>query len=275
MNRKMRPHPTSTAQRGLINRLHAALKVTAIAGALAFAAAPALADTITFDNMTPETFKSGVTLHAPYFNLGLVEGPVAGFFGLSGSTGVITNSNDASACDIASCPVGGNGNYLGILNDGALTIALDGTLGVGFTLDRLKFAFFAPFPLVDGSYGQLQLNGTDWSGHAITRSFALPGQDGHGNFMFDSAQLDAAFTSTVLTSITINACVNGDNGCTNSLDFPALNQAQFALDDIGVNVVPEPASALLFMLGLGALGMTARRRTAASAPSTPLFAEGI
>ncbi|MDB5916148.1 MAG: hypothetical protein JWR40_382 [Massilia sp.] len=274
MNRKMRPHPSTAAPRGLINRLQTALKVSTIAGALALVAAPAaMADVITFDDMTPNTFTSGVTLHAPYFNLGLVEGPMAAYFGLVGATGVIANGSDANACDIASCPVGASGNYLGILNDGGLTISLDGSRGVGFTLDRLNFAFLAPFGLFDGSYGQLQLNGTDWSGNAITRSFNLPGQDTHGNFIFDTALLDAAFTSTVLTRITINACVNSDDGCVNSLDFPAMNQAQFALDDISVNVVPEPASGLLFMLGLGALGMTARRR--AAAPSTPLVAEGI
>lgn len=280
MNWKMRPHSSTTAPRGLANRLHTVLKMSVIAGALALAAAPAaMADTITFDGMTPDTFNSGVTLHVPYFKLALVEGPIATFYGLpAGSTGVIAAGNDAAACDmgdVTACPVGTNGNYLGILNDGAVTISLDGTLGLGFTLDRLKFDFLAPVPLFDGSYGQLQLNGIDLSGNAIARSFALPGQDGSGHFMFDTALLDAAFTSTVLSSITINACVNDGTGCNNSLASPAFNLAQFALDDINVNVVPEPASGLLFMLGLGAFGLAARRRTVASAPSTPLLAEGI
>jgi hypothetical protein len=269
----MRPHPSTTAPRGLANRLHTALATSVIAGALALAAAPgAMADTITFDGMVRDTFDSGVTLHVPYFNLALVEGPVAAFYGFAGATGVIAAGNDATACDVASCPVGASGNYLGILNDGAVTISLDGTLGVGFTLSRLKFAFLAPVPQFDGSYGRLQLNGIDNSGNAIARSFALPGQDGNGHFIFDTALLDSAFTSTVLSSITINACVNDGTGCINSLANPANNLAQFALDDINVNVVPEPASGLLFMLGLGAVGLAARRRTAASAPSTSLLA---
>lgn len=279
MNWTMRSHPSTTAPRGFANRLHTALKMSVIAGALALAAAPAaMADTITFDGMMRDTFDSGVSLHVPYFKLALVEGPVAAFYGLSGATGVIAAGNDAAACDtgdVTACPVGASGNYLGILNDGAVTISLDGTLGIGFTLDRLKFDFLAPVPLFDGSYGQLQLNGVDLSGNAIARSFALPGQDGNGHFMFDTALLDAAFTSTVLRSITINACVNDGSGCNNSLEFPAFNLAQFALDDINVNVVPEPASGLLFMLGLGALGLAARRRIAAPAPTTALLAEGI
>ncbi len=38
------------------------------------------------------------------------------------------------------------------------------------------------------------------------------------------------------------------------------NQAQFALDDLNLTEVPEPASVALMLLGLAGLGSVSRRR---------------
>ena len=240
------------------------------------AAAPAMAETITFDAMTPATYTSGVTLNASHFNLALVEGPGAAAIGAVGSTGVIATAGDPFACDIAACPSGASGNYLGILNDGALTVSLDNTLGRGFVLGGLDFAFLAPFVgLLDGSYGKLQLSGTGWGGASASALFDLPGQDAAGNFVFNRA-LMGNFGANIFTSLTINACVyNADMVCTNTLADPAFNQAQFAIDNLDLSVVPEPASGLLIALGLGALGLASRRRSNVAAPSTTPFAQGI
>lgn len=275
MNRKLRPHSSTVPPRGIINRLHAALKLSAMAGALAIAsAAPAMADTITFDSLTPATYNSGTTLNSQHFNLLLVEGPFAASLGSVGSTGVVAGANDPFACDIATCPVGASGNYLGVLNDGAVNISLDGTQGIGFILYGLDFAFLAPFGLGDGSYGQLQLNAISTGGAMLSAVLDLPGQNANGDFMFLSSQLNAAFSSSVLSSLTINACVyDQDLVCVNSLSNPAFNQAQFAIDNVRLGVVPEPSTPLLIVFGLAGLGFMARRR--AAAPSTPLLAQGI
>jgi hypothetical protein len=52
-----------------------------------------------------------------------------------------------------------------------------------------------------------------------------------------------------------------DGSCVNSLDQPAYNLAQFALDNIDatVSAVPEPATWMALLAGLGVLGAAARR----------------
>ena len=53
--------------------------------------------------------------------------------------------------------------------------------------------------------------------------------------------------------------------CSNSLDFPAFNQGQFALDNINISAVPEPSTYMLMLAGLGALGALSRRRAGKAA----------
>lgn len=271
-------HSTTAAQRGVFRRLGAKLKLTVLAGALALgASSTALANTIRFDNLTPETYNSGVTLNTQHFNLLLLEGAPAAAAGFVGSTGVIAKANDEFGCNVASCPSGASGNYLGILNDGAVRISLDGSVGIGFTLRGLDFAFIAPLVgMPNASYGQLLLNGVTTSGTAISAVLDLPGQNAARNFVFANGLLDAGFFSSILSSVTINACVyDADFACTNSVDSPAMNQAQFAVDNLQLNVVPEPSTALLLALGIVGLGAASRRRSTATARSNPLRAQGI
>lgn len=239
---------------------------TAMSGLAAalFCAAPACADVVSFETLAPQAQPSGVTLSESGYNMLLVEGPVGAQFGVVSGTGTIINSADPYSCDIIACPAGGSGNYLMVTNDGAVQFSHPGQLS-GFTVTGFDFAFVPPTPVGPGNYGQLHLAGVNWQGQAITANIDFPGQNGNGVFLFGAAGLDAAFRANVFSSLTISACIwDANDECSNSLESPAFSQAQFALDNVALNAVPEPASFLLAGLGLAALGLARRRQAATS-----------
>lgn len=230
-------------------------------------AAPAFADVVNFETLPPSANDSGVTLSEAGYDMLLIEGPLAGSFGGVGGTGNVINSNDPSSCEIIVCPAGATGNYLAVINDGAVRFSHPGVLS-GFSLTGFDFAFIAPAAVADGTYGQLTLTGMNWQGTTISTSLDFPGADASGRFLFGSAELSAAFRANVFSSLTLSACLfDGAGGCFNSVENPARNQAQFAIDNLNLTAVPEPASFLLFGLGMGALGL-ARRRAARKAVSS-------
>ncbi len=251
------------------NRLHAraglnrAVVSSLVAGACALlGVAPALATTINFETLMPAAYDSGVVLNENGYDMLLIEGPVAAYYGGVGATGTVLDGSDPFFCSVAGCPVGNTSKFLGILNDGAVNFTRNSEYG--FRLDRFDFGFIAPLAVPAGDYGQLQLSGTTLDGTIYTTEYAFPGQNAAGNFTFGSVVLDPAFRALVFTSLTINACLFNDNdACVNSFDDPAGNQAQFAIDNIQFADVPEPASFLLAGMGMVALGWS-RRRTAAA-----------
>ena len=231
-----------------------------------FCATPAFADIVNFETLPVSANESGITLSEAGYNLLLVEGPFAASIGSVGATGSVIDSTNLSSCDIIICPAGATGNYLAVLNDGAVRLSHPGLLS-GFSLTGFDFAFIAPVGVPNDSYGRVQLNGVNWQGTTISTGFDFAGQNASGAFLFGSADL-SAFRANVFSSLTINACLfDGNGGCFNSLENQVDNQAQFALDNLELTAVPEPTSFLLFGLGLGALGL-ARRRAARKAISS-------
>lgn len=248
-------------------RSSARVRVLTMAGVAATlcSAAPAFADTLTFSSLPPAVYESGTAISESGYNMLFVEGPVTADLGIVSGTGAVIDGNDDFSCTVVGCPGGANGNYLSILNDGGVQFTHPGMLN-GFTISGLNFAFVTPAPVGPGNYGQLVLSGINWQGQAVSANLDFPGQNDSGQFMFGAASLSAAFRANVFSSLTISACIfDADLVCSNSLASPAFNQAQFAIDDVVLNAVPEPGSFLLAGLGLGALGLIRRRKLATAA----------
>lgn len=244
--------------------------LTSIAGALAMLfAAPAYADTITFESVAGVGYDAGESFVESGYRVTMLEGP---FGGANGA--VMTNGS----CAITVCPGGATGKFLGVLNDGGVNFALASHSPLGFKVAGLDFAFLAAVGgLPNFNYGQLQLSGLLADGNVVNASFDFPGQNGSGAYMFGAANLGATFTAGLFRSLTINACIFEDENpevCSNSIDNPAFYLGQFALDNVQlIAVVPEPVSILLLGVGAGAMALS-RRRTIKPAQLTNLQAQG-
>jgi PEP-CTERM motif len=239
------------------NFLHIDALRALAAGAL-LAAAPAMAGMITFDTQAPLALAGGDTLAEAGFTLTALDNPWGLANGVSGLSGMILDGADAAACEGIACPAGNASRYYAGLNDGALRLSRDD--GRAFSVTGLDFAFLAAQPVDPDLRGQLVLTGTRADGGSATLALELPGPDAAGNFGFAAATLDG-WTNAAFTTVTFSACVFIEGDCVNSLDEPAFNLAQFALDNIDatVSAVPEPSTYAMLLAGLAGLGVAARR----------------
>lgn len=253
---------------GKTRRATRALHIVAAAAAL-FCAAPAMATPITFESQLPDAMENGTSLSEAGYQMLILGSPIVEELGGTGPFGAVANGADPQTCSTMVCPTGASGNFLAVINDGGVKFTRSGQQ---FQVGGLSLAFLAPLDIPFGNYGLLQFSGVRGDGTVVSTTAAFPGQGGNGSFTFGSAVIDAAFRSQVLTSLTVNACLfDGIGGCFNSVANPAFGQAQFALDNISFNAVPEPGSFLLVGLGIGALSLSRRRRNATQAtPATPV-----
>ncbi|MDB5745520.1 MAG: hypothetical protein JWP72_368 [Massilia sp.] len=244
------------------------LLCASLIGALGAVAAPASAAVVTFDSVqnivTPQlnagdtVYNTGDAFTEAGFTLRVANSASADADEV-GLVGALVDSSNAFACVITACPVGDGSTYFAGLNDGMLNVSVN--VGAGFRVGGLSYAFLAPAAgLSNASYGQLVLTGTTRTGGTISVASAFPGQNAAGRFTFDQFLVDRAFGGTTLTGLSINACLyDGAGGCTSARDV-TMNQAQFALDNLDLAVIPEPTSIALMLLGLAGLGAVSRRR---------------
>jgi len=248
------------------------LACSALISAAAVLAAPAAhADFISFENVSnvvtatlganDTSYFGGDRFNDSGFTMTLSDSAFAqsqGQFG--GSVGVLMDGSNPSSCTATACPSGNLSNFYGALNDSSIAIARQGGAGF-FSVASLAFSFLGPvLGLPDGIYGQLRLTGLTTEGSTVTVSRDFPSQDGNGNFAFGTWSLDPDFAALNLTSLSIDACLfDGNGNCFNDANNPAGNQAQFAIDDLQVEV-PVPATAPLMLLGMAGLAFIRRRR---------------
>jgi hypothetical protein len=223
----------------------------------AILAAPAQAATIGFENgygavAHGETYQeSGFSL---YFD--------ANKTGADGSTGVgaFVDGSDPWACDMA-CPVNNSSMYYGAFNDSVVWITAEDSNP--FRILGLDASFIgnttelSGYPAVSGL---LRAQGFRADGSYTYIDLAL---DGPSNAGFGFGGYDfGAFSQLAFTEIALFGFV-----CNGAGDCSAFNtnQGQFAIDNLNLESgaaadVPEPATALLFGLGIAGLAASARRR---------------
>lgn len=234
-----------------------------VAGALlavaALVAAPAaLADTvIDFEDLAPtmlgyqQTFDHNGYRFTPWLpgDDNLPDDLVGGIF----------PGGDAASCLGMLCPLGANSAaYYAGLNDGALVIESLG--GTGVQVHAFDASFIGAhqdleYPAVAGL---LEIRGLLADGSYVSRQYDLAGLHG-GSFFMTHYETDSAFAEQTFTQVAIFAHVCGLNGLCEAF---GSGQGQFALDNVvtGIAAVPEPATWLMLLAGLAAVGVAPRLR---------------
>jgi hypothetical protein len=234
---------------------------SAVAGSAALLSAPfAFGSTVTFDTSAPTLLLDGDAFSVEGLQLTALATPGAG----GGFNGAVLDSTDYAACSNMACPVNGSGNYYAAVNDGSVLLNTAHS-GATFQLSGFDASFIgatwgASYP---GVAGTLLLVGRDSSGATMQELFWLNGPAAAG-FEFSRYLTSAAFASHAFSSITLTGFGCDDGGTCSTLG----NQAQFALDNLQVNLlavsaVPEPATGVLWLSGLAAVAALVRRRSAA------------
>jgi len=178
----------------------------------------------------------------------------------SSAVGAFVDGSDPWACDMA-CPVNNAGMYYGAFNDSVVWITahennpfrmlgLDASF-IGHTTE------LGGYPAVSGL---LRAQGFRAEGSSEILTLALDGPSNSG-FEFGNYGL-GAFSQLAFVEVALFGFVCNLSGSCTAF---GTNQGQFAIDNVNLELaevadVPEPASALLFGLGLAGLAAGARRR---------------
>lgn len=229
-----------------------ALAAVALAATLL---APAHANVITFDSLTPGSlFLAGDSFSEAGYTL-----TVAG-----GGFGLVDNAAAFGSSPLA--PGGNATQFFSSFNDSALVLEAVGNRQ--FTVSSFDYGFISP---IAGSFGAGDVPGLmlalyeAFDGTTDLTYWAFGPSDSAGNFAFQGVGPgDVGALGGWLRSVTFAACTFDANG---DCSFTQRNQSQFALDNIQLNLVPEPGSWTLAVLALAAAASLRRRSRASLAPS--------
>lgn len=239
-----------SSSKHLIRSMYAALALTG--------AAAAHAGAVTFEDPVDSPFffdGESFTQQGYVFDVLSVAGE--GFY-----SGAFVNG--AESCGTLKCPNNNASMYYTSVDAGVLGMRMES--GGGFRLTGFDASFLgANGEVLPFGAGLLGIEAHRANGSYVFSTFALAGPDGSGNLKFASfgqgdevlrkgkgSVFDADFNEFVFIGYTCNA--TGD--CQGFSD----NRAQFALDNVMAQAVPEPATWLLTSLGLAAAGLVSRRR---------------
>jgi hypothetical protein len=221
------------------------LKMALLSAAIGLTLPAAQASVLNFDAMAHDMYDGGDLLKDSSFDFTVVGG---------GMAGAITNS---ASCEIIDCPKGNNSNFYLASNDAGLKITHSDKLG--FMLSSFESSFVAPVAQhIPFSVAKLIVSGRDMNDMSFADYFDLPGQNAAGNWTF--TQFNFANPDRIYKEVSFLSCLTTTSGdCISN----GNNQAQFAIDNINVTAVPEPAEWLLMMLGLASITMVMRRKNKA------------
>lgn len=227
----------------------------AIIAAAALYAPAAQAGLVTFEDQDPNIFFVGDSFTTG--GMRFMSADTAGVADVGTSlSGAIFDSSDIGTCGF-DCPVTMTGKYYAGLSDGVLwgeSARLGGTFRLsGFDASFIGLGQNASYPTIPG---YLRVMG--WSGgqNVANQLFAF---DPKGSSGFEMARFDTNFANLNLDTIAFFAY-----GCTtssaSSCKAVGNYNGQFALDNVELTHIPEPATMMTMLLGLAGMGAAARRR---------------
>ncbi|MFG6468100.1 NF038120 family PEP-CTERM protein [Roseateles sp. BYS87W] len=201
-----------------------------------------------------EFYQAGLAGRTMYFSpfsnsASAVAGDLVGFMG---------NGSDASTCWSITCPSNNPSTYLGLLDDAVMVMG--STDGFRFSVKNFKASFISNGDPIAAIPGYVRLQGIR-NGASTIATFALTGLDANGALNFGTINT-GTFGNIEFDYVYAYGFACPTPGVAGSCSAFSTDRAQFALDDITIEHVPEPASlALVSLAGLAAAG--ARRRRAA------------
>lgn len=240
-----------------------AWRASLCAGVLsAFAAVPALAGTVTFDDIAPNAFGGGETFMSGGFSFKLTTGPLQAAIGFpeQGGFGIVDTA--ASLSLFSNAPSGNTTQFYAGLNDNAITLT-GSTPTISVT--GFDFGFVPPVTAPGASSGyRLAAAWLDEAGAFGVNFYEFGLADANGDWAFISANTATPDIGpampTFVRAVTFLACNVQGSSCIWGIN----NQGQFALDNIRAEL-PLPGTWLLAGLGLAGLAVTRRRLAGAAA----------
>ena len=165
--------------------------------------------------------------------------------------GALLNGN----CSDLLCPANDPTGYVGILNDGALLFGHAD--GFRFSIRSLSASFIGSGDPLQTTPGFVRLQGMR-NGVSTLATFALTGLDADGHLNFGTVNT-GAFGDIEFDYVYAYAYACPAPGAGNTCSRFSTDRAQFALDDIVIEHVPEPASVALVLAAGVAAGVSRRR----------------
>jgi hypothetical protein len=183
-----------------------------------------------------------------------------GAIGGADLVGTMVNGSDlATGCGDLICPTNNTSNFLVALNDGLLDVQYTGV--EAFKASGFDASFVAVAGDAIGSTALiLQVEGYSTTAQVFSQQFAVPGPTA-GAYSFTHFNLSAANAATPIVELAFRGFYCGTSTTCNRTS----DKAQFAIDNLVLNAVPEPSQWLMLSLGLVAAGGMARRNVRRSA----------
>jgi len=174
--------------------------------------------------------------------------------------GLLVDGRDvAGTCFGMVCPTDNSSNFLMAMNDSAVYLTEQSNSGVPFLLSGFKASFVGngidPLP-ASGGAGVLRVLEMHTDGSVTTESFELASINSNGDLNF--ASFNSTNSKPVVAAMFFAYFCDTNGNCSDAF---SNNKAQFALDDINVSAVPEPATWAMTALGLAGVAGVARRRS--------------